>query len=379
MDNQENVDLIKKINQKIHNNIVYNNKIHSYNIFIENDNKNIRIYYFDILRIVSCFSVILIHVSARYYYLFNLKSNNWKIAHCFNGISRFGVPIFFMISGALFLSKDISFSKIFNKYIRRLLIKLIIWSFIYSIYKNDLSKKNIKFIIINFFKGNYHFWYLYVIIELYLITPFLREIIKKDLLIIFIKLSFIFTFIIPNLNEFNSYYPSLLSTILQIINIKFDFKYIKGYIFYFLFGYYLNNNKLSIFKIIFIYICGIIGFVFTTLIFYKFSIKKNTKYLKYFRGLNLHILLYSTSIFTFFKLNLNNYKINILFKRLSQYTFGIYLIHPLILHKIRRIAGDFSSIKLIFRIPFISINVFIISLIICFLIKLIPIIGNYLI
>lgn len=379
MNNQENDDLIKKINQNIHNNIVYNNKIHSYNIFIENDNKKIRIYYFDILRIVSCFSVILIHVSARYFYLFNIKSNNWKIAYCFNGISRFGVPIFFMISGALFLSKDISFSKIFNRYIRRLLIKLIFWSFIYSIYKNELSNQNIKLIIINFFKGNYHFWYLYVILELYLITPFLREIIKRNLLIILIKLSFFFTFVIPNLNEFNSNYPSLLSTILQIINIKFDFKYIKGYIFYFLFGYYLNNNKLSILKIIFIYICGIISFFFITLILYKFSIKKNTIYIKYFRGLNLHILFYSTSIFMFFKLNLNNYKINNLFKKLSQYTFGIYLIHPLILNKIRIITGDFSSIKLIFRIPLISIIVFIISIIICFLIKLTPIFGNYLI
>ena len=95
--------------------------------------------------------------------------------------------------------------------------------------------------------------------------------------------------------------------------------------------------------------------------------------------MNLHILLYSTSIFTFFKLNLNNYKINILFKRLSQYTFGIYLIHPLILHKIRIITGDFSSIKLIIRIPLISLIVFILSIIICFLIKLTPIIGNYLI
>ena len=77
-----------------------------------------------------------------------------------------------MISGALFLSKDISISQMLKKYIRRLLIKLIFWSFIYSIYRRNLSIKNIPIIIIHFFLGSYHFWYLNVIIELYLITPF---------------------------------------------------------------------------------------------------------------------------------------------------------------------------------------------------------------
>ena len=378
MDNYEKLYLISKINKKKHYNIVINNQIKSNNIYIKNNNKALRIYYFDILRIISSFSVVLIHVSGRYYNS-NINSNNWKIAHYYNGISRFGVPVFFMISGALFLSKDLSISQILKKYIGRLLIKLIFWSFIYSIYKANLSIKNIQIIIINLFLGNYHFWYIYVIIELYLITPFLREIIKKDLLKFYINLSFIFTFIIPNFNDFHSYFPQILSKIVQIINIKLDFKYIKGYIFYFMFGYYLNNKNIPLFKIIFIYILGIFGCLFTTIILYKISIIKQKKNIKYFRGLNLNILLYSTSIFMFFKYILNNYTINILLKRISNYTLGIYLIHPLILHQIRRISGDFSSIKLLFKIPFISIIVFIISLIICIIIKFTPIFGIYLI
>ena len=67
--------------------------------------------------------------------------NNWKIAFYYNGISRFKIPVFFMMSGTLFLNKDISFRQIFNNYIRRLLTKLIFWSFIYSIYRIHLSKK----------------------------------------------------------------------------------------------------------------------------------------------------------------------------------------------------------------------------------------------
>ena len=67
-------------------------------------------------------------------------------------MSRFGVPVFFMISGALFLKKDISFRQIFT-YIKKLITKLIFWSFIYSIYRNNLSKKNILNIVLAFFSG----------------------------------------------------------------------------------------------------------------------------------------------------------------------------------------------------------------------------------
>ena len=63
------------MNKYFHHNLVMNNEFKSNNIIIENDKKKLRIYYFDILRIVSSFSVILIHVSAKYY-LLPLNSNN---------------------------------------------------------------------------------------------------------------------------------------------------------------------------------------------------------------------------------------------------------------------------------------------------------------
>ena len=155
------------------------NKININNNVFEKNIK-LRIYYFDILRIISSFSVILIHISGEYYLNLNINDPNWKIAFYYNGIARVGLQIFFMISGALFLSKEITLNIIITKYIKKILIHLIIWSFIYSIYDIDLSNKiNINKIIIKFFNGHYHLWYLYSTIELYIISPFLREIIKK--------------------------------------------------------------------------------------------------------------------------------------------------------------------------------------------------------
>ena len=76
MDNYEHFYLINKNNNNIYNNLVIDNQINRNNIVLDLEKHNIklRIYYFDILRIVSSFSVILIHVSARYYKL-NINSN----------------------------------------------------------------------------------------------------------------------------------------------------------------------------------------------------------------------------------------------------------------------------------------------------------------
>ena len=61
---------------------------------------------FDILRILSAFSVVVLHVSSMYLMGINVAATDFKIANFINSISRFGVPIFVMISGAIFLSEE---------------------------------------------------------------------------------------------------------------------------------------------------------------------------------------------------------------------------------------------------------------------------------
>ena len=85
------------------------------------DNINKRIDYFDILRAVAIIGVVSIHASSGY-----IESSNDNISLVrgmyliFNKLTRFCVPLFFMISGALFLDckKDISIKTMYSKYIR---------------------------------------------------------------------------------------------------------------------------------------------------------------------------------------------------------------------------------------------------------------------
>ena len=370
----------------IFNRKIYYDKKRDYSPINEKSQNNInalRINYFDILRIISSFAVIIIHVSARYNSL-NCNNYNYKIGFFYNGASRFGVPIFFMISGALFLSKDISFEKIFKKYILRIIIHLISWTFIYSFYSKKYSNFNFDRIIINFFSGYIHFWYLYITIQHYIIVPFLREIVKKESLFkAFIILSFVLTFLFPYLKIIKSFCPKLLSKIINVIYLNLKNNYLSGNIFYFILGYYLNNSmNIGIYKKILFYFLGLIGFSFI-IIFYYLSIKCQQSMIPfYFRTLNLNILAYSIGIFIFFKHNFNNISIKYMkfIKIISIHTFGIYLIHPMIINIIRGRNDSFlSSLNLIYKIPLMSLITFLFSFMICIIIKYLPFIGNLLV
>lgn len=65
--------------------------------------------YIDVLRILAIFSVILLHCNTNFFPIASLyPQREWLLANCINAISRFGVSIFFMISGYLLLSANSS-------------------------------------------------------------------------------------------------------------------------------------------------------------------------------------------------------------------------------------------------------------------------------
>jgi surface polysaccharide O-acyltransferase-like enzyme len=66
------------------------------------------------LRALATFSVIVLHVSFPLVYTFGRKvTNDWYIAHFFDSLVRFVVPVFLMITGALLLSKPIYIESFF--------------------------------------------------------------------------------------------------------------------------------------------------------------------------------------------------------------------------------------------------------------------------
>ena len=96
-----------------------------------------RDYSMDILRILAILIVILLHVSFPFFDN-PLNSSQWIKALFPDTMSRWGVPVFVMISGAFMLQKNISINELWTKYIKRLAILLVLW--------NIVSRISVKFI-----------------------------------------------------------------------------------------------------------------------------------------------------------------------------------------------------------------------------------------
>jgi len=364
------------------NKVLINSNETNKNKFNKSILKHKRLEYFDLLRILCCFSVIIIHNSSQWYSS-QIRSHEWRICNFYHNITRFGVPIFFMISGALFLEKDISFHIMLNKYIKNLYIKLRFWSFFYSLKEKIIHKNDYKKTFMIFLNGNFHLWFLFSIIGLYLITPFLKEITKKEKLFkIFLVLNIIISILFPNLLTIISYNSKYFYNYLNNIIPRFGLnKFFSSYQMYYIFGFYLNRyNIKTLFRII-IYILGIFITIFTFQITYYISLRKNKK-INFFSGSYINVFFASIGVFIFFKQNFNNlkYKKNIkeFLQKLGRLTFGIYVIHPFVIEELNiRFNMNNLSFEPLYSIPINSLIIFLVSLILVFIIKLIPFINQY--
>ena len=90
-----------------------------------------RINFLDYLRVFAIFFVVMLHASTQNWCSTDVNSFAWQVFNIYDSLSRWAIPVFVMISGALFIPRKISLSKIFKKYILRLVISLVFWSLFY--------------------------------------------------------------------------------------------------------------------------------------------------------------------------------------------------------------------------------------------------------
>lgn len=192
-------------------------------------NRNIGI---DVLRIIACIGVILLHV-------IGFKNKDLLIIYYLGTIS---IPIFFMISGYLICKKDLNYKYISNKVINFILF-VIIWSIIVSLLI-FIHKHEIKFIDIllgTIIQKNLMgiLWFMWAICLMYLISPILQKIVLNK------KASNIFLLICLAISEivfFINIYSSLKYDILIVAKCPQILR-IWTWITYFYLGMYLNEKK----------------------------------------------------------------------------------------------------------------------------------------
>lgn len=338
--------------------------------------------YLDYLRVYSALAVIILHVSAQNWYSTDVNGFAWQVFNFTDSLVRWAAPSFIMISGSLFLAKEIPLKTIYFKYIFRMVIAFVIWAFIYFLFTDGSYYYRILLSI----NGHYHMWFIMTIIGLYMCLPIIRPIVATDTRMkYFITLSFCFAFLIPQIivmtNDFGS---DLGKEVINTFNknVKdMNLQFVLGYVSYFVLGYYLDKRELNKKQRTIIYVLGFLGAIFTIEADRIVAIKNQMFCDNYYDNFRVNVLLETIAVFTFFKYK--EYKhlwFNNIMLVLSKLSFGAFLVHPLIIEQLKIRCGLHTlSYNALLAVLGNSVLVFSLSFSISAILNQIPLIKKYMV
>ena len=334
--------------------------------------KGKKILYLEQLRALASILVVVIHVASQNWKVIDVNSINWQIMNIYDSFARVAVPIFVMISGAIFLSKDRSYKikDLFKKYIIHIFLVLIIWSFFYAIFYYLKNGETLAKFWTRFVGGHYHLWYLFMLIGLYLILPLLKKITEsKELTEYFLILSFVLTTLLPTLIKF---------PFLKWMNDPFSslhYHFTVGYSSYFVLGHYLHEYELNSKQQKLIYVLGIFGLLFTIVSTYFMSQINQTAYKGFYNNFCFGVVFEAIAIFVYFKYrSIKCVKIPLF---IAKYSFGVYLVHVFVIDQLKIMGLHTLMCPAVLSVPIMIVLVFMISLVISYLLNHIRFLAKY--
>jgi surface polysaccharide O-acyltransferase-like enzyme len=293
-----------------------------------------RNYAIDFIRLVAILAVVTIHIGSAFLDRVQIFSPSFYFLYGINIAVRFGVPLFFCISGYLLASlySDIKNPSLFyKKRLLKIVPPYLIWSLIYFFFVFPNPK---GFLTLHFFSNlvtgdfSYQLYFIPAIILLYLIFPIIilyKNIFLKPLSIICLAFVEVLLFSFVYIGSDNTYILSPLK------NAAYN-------LLPFLVGMYISINKVDIYKLVKekIALIFIMALALWTMIFYEaylhmksildwIYIKNQWKVNVLFYGIIAGGLLYY--IFEEFLI-----KYGSLISYLSKYSFGVFFVHVAIVH-----------------------------------------------
>ena len=196
--------------------------------------KKDRIFYLDEIRALAILLVVLVHVAQ--FYPTTIESLTTLTSLSYVSVGRIGVPLFFMLSGALLINKEYTLSNFFKKRLVRVIVPAVFWSLIgllIFILTNGYDYNSIAL-----WASTFQFpWFVYAIIGIYLMVPvfnsFIKEYGTKGAEYFLIVWILFMLFLNLNLKNY--------------ITTNYLFNNIGQYIGYAVLGYYLANKDFNIY------------------------------------------------------------------------------------------------------------------------------------
>lgn len=346
---------------------------------IQKTEQNRRTGYLDALRIVSTFAVMILHLSAAGHKTAETGSSVQAICWGYDFLSRFAVPVFVMISGAIFLNpdKEVNLKLLLKKNIPRLVLAFFAWSAVYALMQSArecamFSAEFFLSVIRKTVTGHYHMWYLYMIVGLYLAVPFLRPIAAdRKLLKQFILLSFLLGSV-PRL----LYLIPAAGEVVREVTEKADISFFAGYAGYFCLGYYLHSTQFPKRRVTAIAVLAAVLMTAMTVL----GVKERHSEVLLLEKMP-HIFVYSTAVFLVFKENADWFERSATLRKwigkLAFCSFGMYLAHPAFNFVLNKLGIHALTFTPLLCVPLCGVLVFIFSYFLIRIMKKCPLLKRF--
>lgn len=344
-----------------------------------------RVTYLDLLRVISIFCMMLLHVCASQFDLLDVRSFEWQVLNAYDSMVRFCVPVFVMISGVFFLNpnREYSLEKLLRNNIKRIVTAYLFWAFCYAL---GISFVEYRAINASFFKcviketitGRYHLWFLNMIVGIYLVVPFLRKIAEdKKLLEYFILLSFL----VQSVSSLVAVIPVTAETFGVTIS-KMSFSMVLGYTGYFMAGYYFYTYEISKRCRNGIYALGILSVFATIVITSLLSVKNGVAIQVMYNYLFVTTWFAAMAIFLFFRNVVSQVDFSQRSRRvivkIAELSFGMYLVHDFVNIALKLVGITPTMFQPLLAVPLQAGVVFGVSFVIIWVMSKVPFAKKYL-
>lgn len=213
--------------------------MNSHQLIIMDKNTN-RVVYLDVIRVLSCILIVLMHSPHR-----DGGAPGYVIAPIYF-ITAAGLCLFFMVSGALLLPVKTDTFSFLRKRLRKILPPLLFWTLFYlcvSVAYGDKTWGEVCYSLVSIpfsRQGHGVLWFLYVLIGLYLLSPFISPMLQKAT-----KKELHFYLLLWGISLC---YPLLNSFVELTTDTYGILYYFSGFLGYYVLGFYLHTYQSRISK-----------------------------------------------------------------------------------------------------------------------------------
>ena len=347
--------------------------------------KENRIVWLDFLRVLACIAVIILHITEDRINNYAVGTNKWLFLSIYDSLSRFAVPVFVMISGALLLdrSRKWDLRRFYTKNFVRIIASFIFWGGIYAV-TEYLRGVRLRTIAYNFITGNSNLWFLYMIAGLYLLIPIFRRITESENLTrYFLALWFCFSVFLPTIVFAVSYFKDMYANWLQTVTDSIGLQMVIGYSGYFILGHFLYTHDISKRLRGVLYGAGVFGVVLIASLTFLFSAKRGYSDYSFGNYFTFGVLMTATAVFVLLQYHVPRFKSAVAKKcivTVSVCSFGIYLIHPLFVENLDGLLHLNTLVpSTLMYVPLLTAIVFLLSLLCSYVLHKIPVIRDYIV